>query len=175
MRQLRKVAVISIALVSALTLTSCGSGPNAETRKTARVTDGAEAVINTDGSDIRISNLLLVATEDGSAVLVGHIVNRAEDADEILGITVGGVGATVTGETVLRTNTPIHFEGEMANAKAVFPAVGAVPGRSVDLTIGFARAGLVTERVIIRDKRDIYANVTTGAKLASPAPTAATE
>ena len=173
MRQMTKVAVTTISIALALSLTSCsGSGPNAATRMITRVTDGAEAVVNTDGSDLRISNLLLVATEDGSAVVVGHIVNRADVADQILGITVGGVGATLTGETKLITNKPIHFEGEQANAKAVFAGVGAVPGHNVDLTIGFARAGLVTVRAIIRDKRDIYANVTTGAKLATPAATA---
>lgn len=173
MRQMTKVAVTTISIALALSLTSCsGSGPNAATRMITRVTDGAEAVVNTDGNDLRISNLLLVATEDGSAVVVGHIVNRADVADQILGITVGGVGATLTGETKLITNKPIHFEGEQANAKAVFAGVGAVPGRNVDLTIGFARAGLVTVRAIIRDKRDIYANVTTGAKLATPAATA---
>ena len=172
MRQMTKVAVTTISIALALSLTSCsGSGPNAATRMINRVTDGAEAVVNTDGSDLRISNLLLVATEDGSAVVVGHIVNRAHETDQILGITVGGVGATLTGETKLVANKPIHFEGELANAKAVFPGVGAVAGRNVDITIGFARAGLVTVRAIIRDKRDIYADVTTGAKLATPAAT----
>ena len=172
MRQMTKVAVTTISIALALSLTSCsGSGPNAATRMINRVTDGAEAVVNTDGSDLRISNLLLVATEDGSAVVVGHIVNRANETDQILGITVGGVGATLTGETKLVANKPIHFEGEQANAKAVFPGVGAVAGRNVDITIGFARAGLVTVRAIIRDKRDIYADVTTGAKLATPAAT----
>ena len=172
MRQMTKVAVTTISIALALSLTSCsGAGPDAATRMINRVTDGAEAVVNTDGSDLRISNLLLVATEDGSAVVVGHIVNRANETDQILGITVGGVGATLTGETKLVANKPIHFEGELANAKAVFPGVGAVAGRNVDITIGFARAGLVTVRAIIRDKRDIYANVTTGAKLATPAAT----
>lgn len=175
MRQMKKVALTSIAIAStlafSLTLTSCGSGPNAETRKTNRVTDGAETVINTDGSDIRVSNLVLVATEDGAAVLVGQIVNRADDADEILGITVGDIGATITGEKKLYTNKPIHFEGEQANAKAVFAGVNPVAGTTVDLTIGFARAGLVTERVIIRDQRDIYAGITSGAKIEAPVTT----
>jgi hypothetical protein len=170
MRQMKKIAVTTLSIALALSLTSCyGSGPNAASRMVTRVTDGAEAVINTDGSDIRVSNLLLVATEDGSAVVVGHIVNRADATDQILGITVGGVGATITGETKLLTNEPIHFEGEQANAKAVFPGVGAQAGRNVDLTIGFARAGLVTVRAIIRDKNDIYAGVTSGAKLETPA------
>jgi hypothetical protein len=175
MRQMKKVALTTIAIAftvaSSITLTSCGSGPNAETRKTNRVTDGAEAVINTDGSDIRVSNLVLVATEDGSAVIVGHIVNRADEADEILGITVGDVGASITGEKKLLTNKPIHFEGEQANAKAVFAGVNPVAGTTVDLTIGFARAGLVTTRVIIRDQRDIYAGITSGAKLETAATT----
>ncbi|CAN2170881.1 hypothetical protein MCEMRE196_00087 [Candidatus Nanopelagicaceae bacterium] len=170
MRQMKKIAVTTLSIALALSLTSCyGAGPEAATRMVNRVTDGAEAVVNTDGSDIRVSNLLLVATEDGSAVVVGHIVNRADSTDEILGITVGGVGATISGETKLFTNKPIHFEGEQANAKAVFPGVGAQAGRNVDLTIGFARAGLVTVRAIIRDKSDIYADVTSGAKLETPA------
>jgi hypothetical protein len=172
MRQIKKVAVTTISIALALSLSSCyGAGPNAATRLVNRVTDGAEATVNTDGSNIRVSNLLLVATEDGSAVVVGHVVNRAEASDQILSITVGGQPATLTGLKELQTNKPIHFEGEQANAKAVFAGVGAVAGNHVDLSIGFARAGLVTLRVIIRDKRDIYADVTTGAKLATPAPT----
>jgi len=170
MRQMKKIAVTTLSIALALSLTSCyGAGPNAATRMVTRVTDGAEAVINTDGSDIRVSNLLLVATEDGSAVVVGHIVNRADATDEILGITVGGVGATISGETKLYTNKPVHFEGEQANAKAVFPGVGAEAGRNIDITIGFARAGLITVRAIIRDQRDIYAGITSGAKLDAPA------
>jgi hypothetical protein len=171
MRQMKKVALTSIAIAFTLALTSCGSGPDAETRKTNRVTDGAEAVINADGSDLRVSNLLLVATEDGAAVVVGQIVNRADEADQILGITVGGIPATITGETKLFSNKPIHFEGEQANAKAVFAGVNPIAGKTVDLTVGFARAGLVTVRAIIRDQRDVYAGITSGAKLAAPEAT----
>ena len=167
MRKMTKVAVTTISIALTLSLTSCyGAGPNAATRLINRVTDGNEAVIDTDGSDIRVSNLLLVATADGAAVVVGHIVNRADEADQILGISVGGTTATLTGETKLLTNKPIHFEGDQANAKAVFPGVNPVAGTRVNLTIGFARAGLVTLNVIVRDQRDIYANVTSGAKLA---------
>jgi hypothetical protein len=174
MRNVRKIAGTTISIALALSLTSCyGSGPDAATRMISRVTDGAEAVIDTDGNDIRISNLLLVATADGSAVVVGHIVNRSETPDQILGISVGNIQATITGETKLVANKPIHFEGSLANAKAVFPGVNPVAGTNVDITVGFARAGLVTLRAIVRDQRDIYADVTSGAKLATPAPSAA--
>jgi hypothetical protein len=171
MRQMKKVAFTTIAIALTLSLTSCyGSGPDAATRMVTRVTDGSEAVINTDDNDIRVSNFLLVATEDGAAVVVGHIVNRSETADQLLGISVAGKPATLTGETKLLTNKPLHFEGELANAKAVFAGVNPIAGQHVDVTIGFARAGLVTVHALIRDKRDIYANVTSGG--AAPAATA---
>ncbi len=169
MRLTTKVAVTTIAGALALSLTSCsGAGPNAATRMITRVTDGAEAVVKDENSDLRVSNLLLVATEDGAAVVVGHIVNRSTTPDKVLGITVGKDAAVLSGQTELLTNQPIHFEGDSANAKAVFAGVNAQAGTTVDLTIGFARAGLVTVRTIIRDKRDIYAGVTSGSKLATP-------
>jgi hypothetical protein len=113
--------------------------------------------------------MLLVATEDGSAVVVGTIVNYLETPDTLLGISAGGVQAVFTGEKELRQNEPIRFEGEVATSKAVFPAVGAEAGKNVTLTLAFARAGLVTLNAIIRDQRDDYAGITTGAKLATQA------
>lgn len=158
------VALITSAL--ALSLTACGgSGPDAATRLIKRVTDGNEATVKKNGSDLSITNLLLVATEDGSAVVVGTIVNYADEADALLGISAGGTTATISGEQNLRKNQPIRFEGDSTNAKAVFAGVGATPGRNVTLQLAFARAGVVTVNAIIRDKRDAYAGVTTGAKL----------
>jgi hypothetical protein len=153
------VALVTAAL--ALSLTSCaGAGPNASTRLIKRVTDGAEAIVKTDTSDLSISNLLLVATEDGSAVVIGTIVNYMDEADALLGISAGGITATLSGEQNLVKNQPIRFEGETANAKAVFAGVGAQAGRNIELQLAFARAGVVTVNAIIRDKRDDYANVT---------------
>jgi hypothetical protein len=153
------VALVTAAL--ALSLTSCaGAGPNASTRLIKRVTDGNEAVVKTDGNDLSISNLLLVATEDGSAVVIGTIVNYMDEADALLGISAGGITATLSGEQNLVKNQPIRFEGETANAKAVFAGVGAQAGRNIELQLAFARAGVVTVNAIIRDKRDDYANVT---------------
>jgi len=153
------VALVTAAL--ALSLTSCaGAGPNASTRLIKRVTDGNEVTVKTDGNDLAVSNLLLVATEDGSAVVVGTIVNHAKTADALLGISAGGTTATLSGEQNLAKNQPIRFEGDSANAKAVFAGVGATPGRNIELQLAFARAGVVTVTAIIRDKRDAYANVT---------------
>jgi copper(I)-binding protein len=124
------------------------------------VTDGNEATVKTNGSDLAIANLLLVATEDGSAVVVGTIVNYKDEADALLGISAGGTSATLTGEQNLLRDKPIRFEGDSANAKAVFAGVGAKAGKNVQLQLAFARAGVVTVNAIIRDKRDTYKNVT---------------
>ena len=164
---IKKFAIAFTATALALTLTACsGAGPNAATRLIKRVTDGNEATVTTDGNNLSISNLLLVATEDGSAVVVGTIVNHAAAPDALLGISAaGGTQAAITGQQNLLTDQPIRFEGDSANAKAVFAGVGATPGKNVTLSLAFARAGVVTIDAIIRDKRDTYANVTSGGKL----------
>jgi hypothetical protein len=157
-----RTSTVVISLILATSLTACGAGQNAQTRKMTQVTDGVERSVTQNGSKIKILNLLLVATETGDAVLVGTIVNQGAESDQLLGIAVGGSQASLTGEVLLEQNRPIRFEGESANAKAVFYGVTPVAGRHVTLTFGFARAGLVTAEVIIRDKRDDYKDVTSG-------------
>jgi hypothetical protein len=163
---IKKLSAALISSALALSLSACGgSGPDAATRLIKRVTDGNEVTVKTDGNDLSLTNLLLVATEDGSAVVVGTIVNHAKTADALLGISAGGTTAILSGEKNLAQDMPIRFEGDSANAKAVFAGVGAQAGKNVQLQLAFARAGVVTVTAIIRDKRDTYAGVTTGAKL----------
>jgi len=157
---IKKIAIAFTASALALTLTACGSGPDAATRQIKRVTDGNEANVTTNGNDLSISNLLLVATADGSAVVIGTIVNHTATPDALLGISAGGTSATLTGEQNLLQDKPIRFEGDSANAKAVFAGVGASAGKNVTLSLAFARAGVVTVDAIIRDQRDTYANIT---------------
>jgi hypothetical protein len=163
----RTITSIS-ALALATSLTACGAGQGAATRNITQVTDGVEVTISENGSKIKILNMLLVATETGDAVLVGTIINQGVETDQLLGIAVGGSQATLTGENLLKQNAPVRFEGDSANAKAVFLGVAPVAGRHVKLSIGFARAGFVTADVIIRDKRDDYKNITSGTVSASP-------
>jgi hypothetical protein len=158
---IKKTSIAFIATALALSLTACGgSGPDAPTRLIKRVTDGNEANVTTNGSDLSITNLLLVATADGSAVVIGTIVNHTATPDALLGISAGGTTATLTGEQNLLQDKPIRFEGDSANAKAVFAGVGALAGKNVTLSLAFARAGVVTVDAIIRDQRDTYANIT---------------
>jgi len=156
---MRRIFTIISALLIATTLTACGAGQNAATRNITQVTDGVDLKITQNGNVIKIVNLLLVATENGDAVVVGTIVNQGAETDQLLGIAVGGNTATITGDTTLAQNAPLRFEGESANVKAVFSGVTPVAGRHVKLSLGFARAGLITAEVIIRDQRDDYKDV----------------
>ena len=167
---MRRFFTIIAALLIATSLTACGSGQNAATRNITQVTDGVELEVTQNGSAIKIVNLLLVATENGDAVVVGTIINQGAETDQLLGIAVGGNTATLTGDTTLAQNAPLRFEGESANVKAFFSGVNPVAGRHVKLSLGFARAGLVTAEVIIRDKRDDYKNVTSNSVEATSSP-----
>ena len=117
--EIKKFSIALTAAALALSLTACsGSGPNAATRLIKQVTDGKEITINENGNKISVYNLLLVATEDGSAVVVGTFFNKADQKDSLLGISVGGVGAEITGTTELIKDQPIRFEGELATSMA---------------------------------------------------------
>jgi len=171
----RKTIVITSALAFSLLLSGCGAGQNAATRMVTRVTDGNEITIRENGSEIRVVNLTLVDTEDGAAVIVATIINQGAEPDQLLGFSVQGVQATLSGETALLPNKPLFFEGEQANAKAVFLGANPKPGTHVTISIGFAKAGFVTAEVIIRDKRDDFKNVISGAKLTTADTATVTE
>ena len=88
---------IASTFVLAFTLSGCAAGLNAETRNITRVTDGNEITIDENGSEIRVVNLTLVDTGDGAAVIVGTIINQGSDPDQLLGLSVNGVEAELTG------------------------------------------------------------------------------
>jgi hypothetical protein len=161
----RTSIVIASALAISLLLSGCGAGQTAATRMITRVTDGQEITIKENGSEIRVVNLTLVDAGDGAAVVVATIINQGTESDQLLGFSVQGVQATLTGETILLPNKPLFFEGEQANAKAVFLGANPKPGTHVTISLGFAKAGFVTADVIIRDKRDAFKNVISGATL----------
>ena len=172
MRRILSAVVISTL---ALSLTGCAAGFNASTREITQVTDGAEASIISTENNIRVVNLLVVAAEGGTGVLVGTIVNAQETEDSLLGVAINGTVLTYTGKNNLPQNSPIVFEGDSANAKAVITGFGAQPGSHVTVSMFFARAGEITEDVLVRENKDEYAGVTAGAVLAtttaSPSPT----
>jgi copper(I)-binding protein len=166
----RTLSVITVFALS-VSLTGCGAGLNAATRQIAQVTDGVEANVINEQNNIRVVNLLVVATDDQNAVLVGTIVNAKDAPDTLLGVAINGSVATLTGTTTLEKNAPVIFEGDSANAKAVLPGFTVAPGIRVPVVLFFARAGEVTLDALVRGATDIYANVTSGGSVSAPAAT----
>lgn len=168
--------ILSVLVIASLAvgLTGCGAGLNASTRQIAQVTDGVEAAVKNDQNNIKVVNLLVVAAPSDYAVLVGTIVNANDQADTLLGLAINGAVATITGTTVLLKNTPIIFEGESANAKAVLSGFVGKPGTRVMVTLFFARAGELTLDALVRDAADEYAGISAvvAAAVATPSPTA---
>jgi len=159
--QLRKVEISLIVTASLSTLTACGAGESAASRNITKVTDGAETTVITDTSDLKLRGFLVVAQPDGSAVLVGTIVNSNSTPESILGVSINNVLATVTTDlTEISEKVPMIFEGDSANAKAVVPGLGAKAGSTVDISFFFKTAGIITVKAIVRDQRDTYAGVT---------------
>jgi hypothetical protein len=159
--QSRKVVISLIVIASLLTLTACGAGESAASRNITKVTDGAETEVVTDTSNLKIRGMLLVAQPDGSAVLVGTIINANSNPDSLLGLSANNLLATVTTESnVISENIPMIFEGDSANAKAVIPGLGVKAGNTIDISFFFETAGVITVKAIVRDQRDTYAGVT---------------
>ena len=157
---MRRTGIALLTLILVLSLTACGAGLNASTREMKQVTDGVEASISTNGNLIKLLNIVVVETADGTGVLVGTIINSLAAEDALLGVAINGVVATVTGRNSLPQNSPIYFEGDSANAKAIVPGLNAKAGQHVPVTMFFARAGEITVLAIVRDQRDDFIGVT---------------
>jgi copper(I)-binding protein len=157
---MRRTGIALMSLTLALSLTACGAGFNASTRQVKQVTDGVEGAVTSDGNNIKVRNVLVVETAEGAGVLIGTVVNNQPTEDALLGVAINGVVATVTGTNSLPQNSPISFEGAMANAKAVVPVLNAKAGTHVQVTMFFARAGEITVSTLVRAQSDTYAGIT---------------
>ena len=131
------------------------SGPDALTRNLRQVTDGVEGV----SGSIKALNVLLVAQEDGSAVLVGTLVNTSETNDEITSITANGIVGEITVSPLVQNTGLAIFEGDSKNSSARFPGLNAKASQLVNLEISFANAAPMKLSALVRAKADEYANV----------------
>ena len=140
-----------------LALTGCGAtGAESPTRNIRQVTDGVEGQINS----IKARNVLLVAQEDGSAVLVGTFINTDSASDAIASMSANGIVAKIDPvQNELIQNRPVIFAGPSATAKASFAGLNAKPGTRLDLTVNFVVGGPLKLNVLVVEKADVYANV----------------
>jgi len=154
--KLVKATNAALAVSALLLTTGCGAGPDAQTRLTSKLTDGVEANIG----DLRMVNTLLVAQPDGSAVLVGTVINNGTKSDRISSITTGGFEATLTPfAPALNIGGKAVFSGDSANAIAVFTDLNAKVGDHVLVEFTFSGAGKLKANLLVREKSAEFANV----------------
>jgi len=136
-------------------LTGCAAGPDAMTRNLRQVTDGVEGV----SGSIKALNVLLVAQEDGSAVLVGTFVNTSETNDEITSIVANGIVGEISVSPLVQYTGPAIFEGDSKNSSARFLGLNARASDHVELEVSFANSGPMKLSALVRAKAAEYANV----------------
>ena len=152
----KKLAIATVALLSAGLLSGCtAAGKDAPTSKIRQVTDGVEK----DSGTLKLRDFVLVAQPDGSAVLVGTVVNEDASPDAISSISANAIAGAITGTVALAQNTPVIFSGDSANAHASFPGLNLTPGQRADVTVTFGKTPGITFSVLVREKSDIFANV----------------
>ena len=148
----------TLAVISSLfLLTSCGaSGLDAPTRMIKQVTDGVEG----QSGSVVVRNLLLVAQGDGSAVLVGTIINEGATPDSLISISAGGVTAPIAGAPLmLNQNSPLTFSGPTANASADFAGINKVPGERLPVILTFGTAAPIQLDALVVEKSAEFASV----------------
>jgi hypothetical protein len=108
-----------------------------------------------------------VAQPDGSAVLVGTVVNNGMKSDRIGAITANSVDATLTPfAPALNIGEKAVFSGDSANAIAIFPELNAKIGDRVPVEFTFSGSGKLKVDLLVREKSAEFASVS-GAPLAS--------
>ena len=154
----RKSLTLALILATiSLALTGCGAtGANSPTRNIRQVTDGVEG----QSGNIKVRNLLLVPQADGSATLVGFLVNVGADSDAIKSIEVNGIPAVIEpAQNELIQNRPVFFEGDSATAKAKIPGLNMAPGKRVDVVINFVVAAPLKLNALVVDKFGEFENI----------------
>lgn len=147
---------IIAAFVTAILMTGCAAGGNAETRLINQVTDGVEG----ESNEIQVRNLLVVKQVDGTGVLIGTFINWADDGDAISSITIDGQPTVLTADSLeLKKNTPITFVGDIANADASVANMTALAGYRIPVVVTFAKAAPINFDALIVTADGIYADI----------------
>jgi hypothetical protein len=150
------LAPVISGFVIATLLTGCGSGKTAATTQIKQLTDGVEG----QSDLIKIRNLLIVKQEDGAGVLVGTLINWADELDAITSINIEGQEAVISAKSLdLLKNSPVIFVGDSANADASVAQLNDVIGHRVPVIIKFAKASPVTLDALIVQADGIYADI----------------
>ncbi|WP_020578979.1 hypothetical protein [Actinopolymorpha alba] len=157
--KVKRGLVAGLVAISLPALAACAASYGAETQQPYTPSDGVWA--NSDGLELR--NILAVSPKDGSATLIGTILNGGSRDDRLVNVTFrGGRAAFGTSPITLPAREPRVLGVDSSLGRAVPVALEGSPLKSglvVPLTFEFERAGSVTLDVLVVPDQGPYATV----------------
>jgi len=144
----RRAAIAALLLAPALT--ACGF--NEQTDQVYQAAVG----VNDRSDDVYVLNALIVSGTDGSGTFAGTLVNTDTTADDKLD-SVSGPGVTASQTTVdvpAGDNVPLGDSGDVT-----LDGAGIVPGKFVQVTLGFSSGQTTTMKVPVVAAAGDYADV----------------
>lgn len=152
-------AAAALALIGLLS--GCGAGFEATSVKPYAPSDGIMA----DSGDLRILNMLVVASDSfSSGVVVGTIVNDGTKADTLTDLTSPDGTVDLTGDGTIEPGAAVALSAG-SELSATISSLTALPGETITLHLRFSRADPVTIHTVVVPATGAYATIT-------PAPTA---
>lgn len=156
----RSIPFLAAALLAlSPALAGCYNGLQAAT--TIQATQPTGNGVQVIAGDINVDNATVVLGPEGTntATLLTRMYNSGAEADTILGVTINGLPATISGDTVIAAQASVPF-GYPADAQRI-NVVGELPVSTfVPVQILFDRAGLIEMDVLTVTPTGFYADVT---------------
>ena len=148
-----KLATLMVLVLTTGFLSGCAAGKTAPTRLIKQVTDGVEG----ESGEIKLRNIVVIARDTSTVVLVGTLVNQGDSADSLTSITIGNNDQFVQRvDYPLQKNSPIIFEGPSANARLVLNNFAATAGDRIRVRFGFVNAAAVELSALVVAADGIY-------------------
>jgi hypothetical protein len=141
-------------------LSACAAGFEATSTKPYAPSDGIMA----DTGDLRILNMLVVASDSfSSGVVVATIANNGTEADELTEMTSPDGQVDLTGDGTIEPGAAKAMSAG-SELSATISSLTSLPGETITLHLRFRRADPVTINTVVVPATGPYATIT-------PAPT----
>jgi hypothetical protein len=148
---------VSAVAVAAL-LAGCAAGFDATAAKPYAASDGILA----NSGDLRVQNVLVVASDSiSSGVVIGTITNRGDTDDELTGLTSPDGTIDLTGDGTLPAGSAVRL-GADTDLSATISGLTALPGETITLRLTFARAAPLRVDTVVVPATGAYESITPG-------------
>jgi hypothetical protein len=159
----RRVALASATALALSPLAGCGAGLQNTAGEQYAPADG----VLVDIEDVRANNVFVVGDESGQGAVVTTLVNRGDQPDELLSVTLPGGGqATIQGDTAIPPGGALRV-GADGDAQVLLDGLEAMPGQSIQLYLTLQQAGDAMITTVVLPAENEYADQLSGGVVTS--------